>query len=117
VVPVFVADRGLDEALVARAAALGFSVLMVDTADKDAGSLFDVVPIAALRRFIAAVRAADALVGLAGALQRSHAMVLADLEPDFAGFRSAVCLGGRSQALDAQCLRDLVVAMRPVAPA
>jgi uncharacterized protein (UPF0264 family) len=117
VVPVFVADRGLDEALVARAAALGFSVLMVDTADKDAGSLFDVVPIAALRRFIAAVRAADALVGLAGALQRSHAMVLADLEPDFAGFRSAVCLGGRSQALDASCLRDLIDAMRQVAPA
>jgi len=117
VVPVFIADCGLDEALVARAAALGFPALMADTADKHAGSLFDVVPVAALRRFIAAAQAAGKWVGLAGALQRSHAMVLADLAPDFAGFRSAVCLGGRSQALDAQRLRGLVDAMRQVAPA
>jgi (5-formylfuran-3-yl)methyl phosphate synthase len=117
VVPVFVADRGLDEALVARAAALGFPALMADTADKQAGSLFDAVPAAVLRRFIAAARAAGALVGLAGALQRSHAMALAELAPDFAGFRSAVCLGGRSHALDAPSLRDLVEAMRQVAPA
>ena len=117
VVPVFIADRGLDEALVTRAAALGFPALMVDTADKQAGSLFDVMPIAALRRFITAARTAGALVGLAGALQRSHALALAGLAPDFAGFRSAVCLGGRSHALDAQCLRDLVEAMRQVTPA
>jgi len=117
VVPVFIADRGLDEVLVARAAALGFPALMADTADKHAGSLFDAVPVAALRRFIAAARAAGALVGLAGALRRSHAAALADLAPDFAGFRSAVCLGGRSQALDASCLRDLIDTMRQVAPA
>ena len=117
VVPVFIADRGLDDALVAQAAALGFPALMADTADKRAGSLFDVVPAAALHRFIAAARAAGALVGLAGALQRSHAAALAALAPDFAGFRSAVCLGGRSQALDAQCLRDLVEAMRRPVPA
>jgi uncharacterized protein (UPF0264 family) len=117
VVPVFIADRGLDEMLIARAAALGFPALMADTADKRAGSLFDAVPVAALRRFIAAARAAGALVGLAGALQRSHATALADLDPDFAGFRSAVCLGARSSALDAQCLRDLVETMRQVAPA
>jgi uncharacterized protein (UPF0264 family) len=117
VVPVFIADRGLDEMLIARAAALGFPALMVDTADKRAGSLFDAVPVAALRRFIAAARSAGALVGVAGALQRSHALALADLAPDFAGFRSAVCLGGRSHALDAPSLRDLVEAMRQVAPA
>jgi uncharacterized protein (UPF0264 family) len=117
VVPVFIADRGLDKALIARAAALGFPALMADTADKHAGSLFDAVPVAVLHRFIAAARAADTLVGLAGALQRSHATALADLDPDFAGFRSAACLGGRSNALDAQCLRDLVEAMRQVAPA
>jgi (5-formylfuran-3-yl)methyl phosphate synthase len=117
VVPVFIADRGLDEALVARAAALGFPALMADTADKRAGSLFDAVPVTTLRHFVAAARAAGALVGLAGALQRSHAAALAELAPDFAGFRSAVCVGGRSQALNASCLRDLVNAMRQVAPA
>ena len=117
VVPVFIADRGLDDALVERAAALGFPALMVDTADKRAGSLFDAVPRAALHRFIAAARAAGKGAGLAGALQRSHAAALAELAPDFAGFRSAVCVGGRSQALDASCLRELIDAMRQVAPA
>ena len=117
VVPVFIADRGLDQGLIARAAAQGFPALMVDTADKRSGSLFDVASVAALRRFVAGARAAGALVGLAGALQRSHAMALADLAPDFAGFRSAVCVGGRSHALDAPSLRDLVEAMRQVAPA
>ena len=117
VVPVFIADRGIDQARVTQAVALGFPALMVDTADKRAGSLFDALPVAALRAFIAAARAGGALVGLAGALQRSQARALADLAPDFAGFRSAVCVGGRSQALDAQCLRDLVEAMRQIAPA
>lgn len=117
VVPVFIADHGLDEALVNRAAALGFPALMADTADKLAGSLFDVAPPAALRRFIGAARGAGALVGLAGALQRSHAAALAELAPDFAGFRSAACVGGRSQALDASCLRDLVDTMRQAVPA
>jgi len=117
VVPVFIADRGLDEVLIAQAAELGFPALMADTANKHAGSLFDVVPVAALRRFIAVTRASGMLVGLAGALQRSHAAALADLAPDFAGFRSAVCVGGRSQALDAPSLRDLVDTIRQVAPA
>jgi len=84
VVPVFIADHGLDEALVAHAAVLGFPALMADTANKHAGSLFDVVPAAVLRRFITAARAAGALVGLAGALQRSHAAALVELAPDFA---------------------------------
>lgn len=117
VVPVFIADRGLDQALVTQAAALGFPALMADTADKRAGSLFDLVPSAALRPFIAAARSAGAMVGLAGALQRSDAAALARLAPDFAGFRSAVCLGGRANALDAQCLRELIEALRQVAPA
>ena len=90
---------------------------MADTADKHAGSLFDVVPVAdaaPLRRRGARGRRAGRAGGRAA---RPHAAALADLAPDFAGFRSAVCVGGRSQALDATCLRDLVDAMRQVAPA
>ncbi|MFZ2651960.1 MAG: (5-formylfuran-3-yl)methyl phosphate synthase [Burkholderiaceae bacterium] len=112
VVPVFIADRGLDDALVARAVALGFPGLMADTADKGAGSLFDVLAPAEMRRFIASARARGAMAGLAGALRIEHAAALAALAPDFAGFRSAVCAGERSSALDAQRLHELAQALK-----
>lgn len=112
IVPVFIADRGIDHALVGHAAGLGFAGLMADTADKRAGSLFDVVPHAELQGFVATARAARKLVGLAGALRTRDAPRLAALGPDFAGFRSAVCAGARSDALDPDRLRGLVAAMR-----
>jgi uncharacterized protein (UPF0264 family) len=108
VIPVFVADCGLDRDLLAYALALGFPGVMADTADKRAGSLFELLPEPALRQFVAQARAADVMVGLAGALRLADADRLAALAPDFAGFRSAVCAGDRAGALDAQRLRLLV---------
>ena len=90
VVPVFIADRGLAFADVAHACALHFPGLMVDTADKRAGSLFDALPILDLQRFVAMAREAGAMVGLAGALRIAHEPPLRALAPDFAGFRTAV---------------------------
>jgi len=112
VVPVFIADRGLDQHAIARARTLGFPALMLDTAEKRGGSLFDALGMEVLQGFVFATRKAGVLVGLAGALRAAHAEALAELAPDFAGFRSAVCRGERSDALDAQCLQDLVVTMR-----
>ena len=112
VVPVFIADRGLDQHVVARARTLGFPALMLDTAEKRAGSLFDALPMEVLEGFVRAARKARVMVGLAGALRVSHADRLAALAPDFAGFRSAVCRGQRSDALDMLSLVDLVAAMR-----
>lgn len=99
VVPVFIADRGLDATLIARACALDFPGLMVDTADKLAGSLFDAVPMADLRAFVAEVRASGRMAGAAGALRVAHVPLLQALAPDFAGFRSAVCVADRKTAL------------------
>ena len=99
VVPVFIADRGLDAALIAHACALDFPGLMVDTADKLAGSLFDAVPMADLRAFVAEVRASGRMAGAAGALRVAHVPLLQALAPDFAGFRSAVCVADRKTAL------------------
>lgn len=116
IVPVFIGDRGLDFELVDHAGALKFPALMVDTADKLAGSLFEVVSDAELRRFVSAVRASGALVGLAGALRRPQLAALRALAPDFAGFRSAVCAGDRSGQLDPERLRALAEALH-AAPA
>ena len=117
IVPVFIADHGLDDAHVAHACALRFAGLMVDTADKTAGSVFDVLRIDALRRFIGRVRNSGALTGMAGALRLAHVPAVRSLAPDFAGFRSAVCAGDRRGALDPQLLRELAEAMHASEPA
>lgn len=113
VVPVFIADAGLDVGLIAQACKRGFPALMADTADKRAGSLFACVAMPELQRFVATVRQAGKLVGLAGALRLPDLPTLRQLAPDFAGFRSAVCGGDRASALDAQKLRDLADLLAP----
>jgi (5-formylfuran-3-yl)methyl phosphate synthase len=107
VVPVLLADQGLDASLVTHVAALPFAGLMVDTADKRAGSLFDCVPLPVLQRFIDSARAARLMCGLAGALRSEHLPRLIALGPDFAGFRTAVCSGDRRGDLDPMRLRAL----------
>lgn len=111
IVPVFIADRGLHAEHLAHACTLRFPALMVDTADKLAGSLFDVMSVPELRRFVGTVRASGALVGLAGALRRPQLAALRALGPDFAGFRSAVCAGDRSGELDPERLHALAAAL------
>ena len=115
VVPVFIADSGLDADLIGRACALRFPALMADTADKQAGSLFDAVRLPDLQRFVTQVRSVGAMVGLAGALRMHHLPELQLLSPDFAGFRTAVCKGDRRAALDLDRLRELVALMRALA--
>ena len=117
VVPVFLADHGIDFALVQAACALGFPALMVDTGDKRAGSLFDVADEAGLRRFIAMARGARRMAGLAGSLQTAHIERLRRLAPDYAGFRSAVCAGDRSGTLEASRVRGLAAQLRAGAEA
>jgi len=114
VVPVFIADQGLDLQHVSHACSLGFPGVMADTADKRSGSLFDVVPIVELRRLVALARGAGTMVGLAGALRIEHQPMLLALAPDFAGFRTAVCAAGRSSAIDPKRLRALTTLMRRV---
>ena len=106
VVPVLLADHGVDAGLVDAALALGvFPALMLDTADKIAGSLTERVAMSELAEFTRRVQQRGVLAGLAGALRTADLPVLCDLAPDFAGFRSAVCIGPRSGALDAARVR------------
>jgi len=120
VVPVLIADDGVDTALVAAAlAAPAFPALMLDTEDKHAGSLLQRLARPALAQFVAAVRGSGRLAGLAGALRLGDVLALQALAPDFAGFRSAVCDGDRAGALVAQRVRELRgrLAARPHAAA
>jgi uncharacterized protein (UPF0264 family) len=115
VVPVFIADRGIDTALVAHALQLrAFPGLMLDTDDKRGGSLVERMPQGELARFVRAVRGGGAMAGLAGALRAQDLPSLADIDPDFAGFRSAVCAGDRRAELCEQRLRTLLGRVRAI---
>lgn len=108
VVPVLLADQGVDGALVAAALQLrAFPALMLDTSDKRGGSLLQRVTMSTLARFVADVRRHGCLAGLAGALRAADVPLLLGLAPDFAGFRSAVCEGGRAGPLAPTRVRDL----------
>lgn len=108
-VPVLIADQGVSDELVRQVARGGFAAAMLDTQDKRAGSLLDLVSAEALSQFVARVQAGGALAGLSGALRLKHLQALADLAPDFAGFRSAVCRGSRERELDIALVRDLLI--------
>ena len=108
IVPVLVADDGVDAALVEKILRRrAFPALMLDTADKQRGSLLQRVPLATLANFVAAVRLHGALAGLAGSLRIEDAQALRALGPDFAGFRGALTVGARAAALDARLVRQL----------
>ena len=118
VVPVLIADRGVDMVWVAHALDSDvYPALMLDTIDKRAGSLLQRLGSPPLRAFLTATRSRGALGGLAGALRVDDVPQLLALAPDFAGFRSAVCAGERDGALDAQRVRALKAALHAPAVA
>lgn len=112
-VPVLLADEGIDAALLDAALGLdAFAALMLDTAHKGRGSLLQRVDVAALGHFVASVRRRGTLAGLAGALRAAELPALHGIGADFAGFRSAACHGDRAGALDAGRVRALVDAVK-----
>ncbi|HZP10116.1 (5-formylfuran-3-yl)methyl phosphate synthase [Methyloceanibacter sp.] len=85
-----------------KAAAIGATGVMLDTARKDGSSLRDHMPFERIADFVAEARARGLLVGLAGALQAPDVPRLLPLKPDLIGFRGALCRNGaRGARLDA----------------
>jgi uncharacterized protein (UPF0264 family) len=93
---------------------IGARGVMLDTARKDAGSLSDHLPIDGIGCFVSAAKRKGLMVGLAGSLQVHHVAPLLALQPDFMGFRGALCRGGaRRDAIDANAchrMRTLISA-------
>ncbi len=91
-VGVLYADREPDRLQpIPRLAEAGFAGIMLDTADKSAGRLLAHVDIAGLAGFVKAAREHSLLVGLAGGLEEPDVPRLLAVEPDFLGFRGALC--------------------------
>lgn len=94
------ADRLPDFDAVTAAAAMGACGVMLDTADKHAGSLIAHLNLREIARFLTHAKARGLTVGLAGSLAAADVPELLALAPDLLGFRSALCHGSRSASLD-----------------
>jgi len=102
VVAVLFADRDPDAGLLPLLARVGFFGVMLDTADKSAGSLRAHADDAAIACFTAAARVCGLYAGLAGSLEVADIAPLLAAAPDFLGFRRALCAGReRNGVLDA----------------
>jgi (5-formylfuran-3-yl)methyl phosphate synthase len=106
------ADRCADNGLLELMAEAGFAGAMLDTAGKGAGRLLDHIDIPALRLFIAPCREHGLMAGLAGSLEPPDVPRLLLLEPDYLGFRGALCVGrDRTARIDPEAIaviRELI---------
>jgi (5-formylfuran-3-yl)methyl phosphate synthase len=91
-VGVLFADQDLDLDLIEIMADVGFAGVMLDTADKKAGSISRILNIGKLAEFIGRAHESRLFAGLAGSLRLRDIDVLAPLGPDILGFRGALCL-------------------------
>ena len=116
-VAVLMADQDPDLGLPATLAEAGFFGVMLDTADKKAGGLRKHLGEPELAEFVLAARRLGLFCGLAGSLRVADIAPLASLQPDYLGFRGALCAGDRTDALDVACGRRVREALDNAAAA
>jgi hypothetical protein len=86
-------------------------MVMLDTAFKDRGGLFDVLNEPELRAFVDCAHAHGLRVALAGSLRERHIERVHGLGVDIIGVRGGICEGdGRHNAIDAARVRRFVAA-------
>jgi len=90
-IAVLFADATPDFDIVAVIAQAGFSGVMLDTMDKLRGSLLSVLDRKKLAAFVGSAKSQGLLVGLAGSLRQQDIAELLPLQPDYLGFRGALC--------------------------
>jgi dihydroneopterin aldolase len=113
VIGVMFADDGADEALIPLMTQSGFAGVMIDTARKTGGRLFDHMDITEIGRFVDTARASGLMTGLAGSLEPPDIPRLLLLAPDVLGFRRALCADeNRTARIDADAV-DILRALIP----
>lgn len=98
IIAVLFAEQRPDMKLLPLLENAGFYGVMLDTVNKEEGRLTDCLGMDALRDFIIASKLKHMQVGLAGSLRESDIGSLSSLEPDYLGFRGALCSNHERQA-------------------
>jgi dihydroneopterin aldolase len=102
------ADRQEPLPIVPRLAAAGFGGVMLDLVDKPRGRLLAHAGFATLSDFVRAAHGVRVSVGLAGGLEAPDVARLLPLNPEFLGFRGALCVGGdRLADIDAEAVASI----------
>ncbi len=108
-VAVLFADLAPNLRLLPMLSRAGFWGVMLDTADKHRGGLRKLLPHKHLDAFVRQARRSRLFTGLAGSLTRADIPALLPLNPDYLGFRTALCRQGRrTDRVD----RDAITAVR-----
>lgn len=102
------ADHPLPFEWIDRLAGWGFAGIMLDTANKRAGSLTERIDLATISSFIGAVRRHPLLCGLAGSLRMRDIDALVALKPDYLGFRGALCSGDRTGQISEMATQSII---------
>ena len=110
---VLFADRQPDFDWIERVARAGLAGIMLDTADKRAGGLRRHLSDGQLAGFVGRARERGLIVGLAGSLGLADIAPLKQLQPDYLGFRGALCAGGRGGSIDARAIHAVRQALGP----
>jgi len=97
-------------AIVEAAARGGAAGVLLDSAFKDGGGLFDLIPAPDVAAWVRRAHAAGLVAALAGKLDLAGVAAARTLGADIAGVRGAACVGGRSGAVSELRVRELVVA-------
>ena len=106
------ADIAPDLDLCERLVEVRFAGVMLDTARKEGQGLRGLLSQSQLSRFVRRAQALGLITGLAGKLRLADIAPLLDLQPDYLGFRGALCTQHqRSAGLDVQALRAVRVAI------
>jgi dihydroneopterin aldolase len=116
-VAVLFADLPVDLGLVEVARQVGLAGVMFDTARKAGPGLRGLKTESELREFLRLARAHGLIAGLAGKLRLADIAPLLELQPDYLGFRGALCKEClRMAALDPEALRAVRAAIPAGAP-
>lgn len=107
-IAVLFADALPDLAILNALKTAGFAGVMLDTMYKDQGSLVKVLPDSVLQHFVTACKKQNLLSGLAGSLRLSDIALLLTYQPDYLGFRGALCIKQqRTAKLDALAVQQV----------
>ena len=109
---VLFADANPDFGLIERLASAGFRGIMLDTFAKTIGSLTQIMPQPEINQFISLAKSKGLICGLAGSLRKEDVPALLPYQPDYLGFRGALCdqnnRVGRISALSVRSIKQVL---------
>ncbi|MCX7097284.1 MAG: (5-formylfuran-3-yl)methyl phosphate synthase [Methylococcales bacterium] len=107
-IAVLFADTAFDLNFLGDLKKAGFSGVMLDTMDKRQGTLTQLMAAKDIAEFVGTAKSLQLLCGLAGSLRLSDVPELMRHQPDYLGFRGALCQQHqRSAALDPHAVEQI----------